>query len=210
MLRDESGLQCVFDPIIFKASIEQIAIGRLQQYGKLYANSVYGTTTARYEEYMDLHMRSDLRQLFPDKCWVNTFYDSEDVRGKFRYNVKIVSLTHGTCTLSFSAIMLDISTISSILYDEFGMIPKIMEDGFKAEVWLRHRFQKFIWEQRDINKLVTMVEDPLLKFTLVLPLLEEFLEKTTEYEWPEATMILLRAIHDRKEGRTEEEKPLRL
>lgn len=209
MLRD--GLQCVFDPIVFKDAIAKIAIDRMRTYGQLYRNSVYGTSTVGgMEEYMSTYVRSDMTQLFPDKCWVNTFYESEDISLKFRYNVKIVSLTHGTCTLSFSAIMLDISSISSIFYDEFGMIPKIMENGFKTEVWLRHRFQKLLWEQRDIGKLVRMVEDPLLKFTLTTPLLEEFLEKTTEYEWPDATVILLRAIHDRKEGIQEEENPMRL
>lgn len=207
MLRD--GMQCVFDPIMFKNAIAKMAYTNYHAYAKLYMNSVYGTSTSSMDKYMSTYVRSDMSQLFPDKCWVNTFYESEDNRRKFRYDVKIVSLNHGTCTLSFSAIMLDTSTISNILYDEFGMIPKITENGFDTEAWLRHRFQELIWEQRDISELVKMVEDPLLKFTLITPLLKEFLEKTTEYEWSEATAVLLRAIHDRKEKQTEE-KPLRL
>ena len=207
MLRD--GLQCVFDPVVFKDAIMKIAYTNYHAYAKLYTNSVYGTSTAGLDKYMSAYIRSDMTQLFPDKCWVNTFYESEDNHRRLRYDVKIVSLTHGTCTLSFSEIMLNTSTISNILYDEFGMIPKITENGFKTEDWLRHRFQELIWEQRDIGELVRMVEDPLLKFTLMTPLLKEFLEKTTECEWPEATMVLMRAIHDRKEKQTGE-KPLRL
>ena len=208
MLRD--GLQCIFDPVVFKDALEKIALDRMQLYGELHRNSIYGTSTMA--EYMTTYVRSDISQLFPNKVWVDVFYESEDIREKFRYNVKIVSLTHGTCTLSFSAIMLDISTISSILYDEFGMVPKIMENGFKTEVWLRHRFKKLLWEKRDIDKLARMVEDPLLKFTLTTPLLEQFLEASIKFEWPDATMVLLRAIHDRDGERQEEaaDKPMRL
>lgn len=210
MLRD--GLQCVFDPVEFIRIIRDIAYTNYQMRAKLYMNVVHTPSTAhdaKIAEMMKQYLKTDLTTLYPDKVWVNTFYESEFDRCGFRLNIKITSLEHGVSTLAFSAIMFDDSEVANIMYDNFGMIPKITEYGIDTEQWLRHRFQNLIWEQRDIDKLVRMVEDPLLKFTLTT-LLEEFLEKTTEYEWSEATMVLLRAIHDRKEGRQEEEKPMRL
>lgn len=202
--------EIVFDPEVFMDKLVEYAKSRLQYYTSLFTRLGKISTATEMGEYTKIYLNSDLSSIFCDKTIVHPFYSIRINRGKFKIEVVITNNDGEECHLIFSAIMMSETVIADILYDTFGMVPKIEENGFETDVWLRHRFQNLIWETRDISKLVIMVEDPLLKFTLVLPLLEEFLEKTTEYEWPEATMILIRAIHDRKEGRTEEEKPLRL
>lgn len=199
MLRN--GLQCAFDPAVFINIVNKIMAGRARFIGDA---SLFAMSPERYYLY---YLSSDMNQIFPDKCWVNTFYELEEQGFNTRFAVKIKSLQHGTCVMKFSLLLMNSNTMADILYDEFGMVPN--GTGFDTELWLNLKF-KDISESRDINLLVRIVEDKCLERVLTMKLLKEFLNNSIENEWSEGTMVILRAIHDRDGGKTDNAETMRL
>lgn len=199
MLRD--GSKCMFDPVVLMdaltAAMDEKASDLQRQ---------LSTDTTRFVGCEKDRVRSAIRHIFPDKTWVDVFYQLEegvDIR------LEINSYRYGSRAMRFILATIDRSILANVLYDKFGMIPINVQNPFYTEEWVRRKILgTFI--TRDIDMFTRLVEDQCLRAVVTKQSLEKLIKLSIGSEWPEATAVLMRAIHDRDDGIDNVETMLRL
>ena len=194
MLRD--GTKCVFDPKVFVESLKKTLITNpmIRHYAIIPGNTAIDLAND-YKQYMGW----DLSQLYVDKTWVDIYYKLEsslDIR------LEMTSLEHGSCVVKMSQLAMSSTVVADIMYDKFGMISLPSDPwGFEVQKWLRGKlWSAFV--SRDIDILIRLIEDPYLRSEITTTPLKYLLDASIKENWPEATAILMRAIHDR-DGETD-------